>query len=138
MIKPGGTLAITSTTLKSFSELLNITKRFYKLFFLKDLDYATIAKVSFVPQTADDLCRILEENGYNILKREPLETSVTFKNYSQLYFFGTSRGWFLQVFDYINPVFNFVLKILSKKYFPISTCVNAITIIAVKNPSKKN
>lgn len=132
VVQPKGLVAITNTTLHSFPELFQITKTYYEKYFFKKLSQEAIAKSTFVPQSEDEICEKLVQNGYKVLDRQKLPTPVVFKDYDEFYYFGTSRGWFLQAFDRIPKFLNIILKQITKKHFPLKTHIDASMIIAEK------
>lgn len=132
LINPGGFISITSTTLESYPEILEKSKKLYKKIFFKDIDDKMISSVSYIPKSHKHLCSILEDHGFKIINDQLLKKKIVFNSYDEFRYFAVDRGWFLQAFDHINPISNFIIKMISKKIFPFSTHVNASIILAQK------
>lgn len=133
VLKPGGVIAITSTTLESFPEILNTIKKIHKRILLRELPEERIESYSFVPKSQKVLCESLFMHGFEVFDQKLLQTSITFQSFEEFRYFAIDRGWFLQAFDHINVVSEFILKLVTRPLFPFTTTLNASMILARKN-----
>ena len=101
-LRAGGMLAITTTTLRSFRELLAIGA--HPIFRVISLGYGispeTLEKeMPPVPRDPADLRAQLEERGFEIVEERSRTHALRFADGRALYEFGREGGWWLDLYQ---------------------------------------
>jgi SAM-dependent methyltransferase len=101
-LRPGGTFALTTTTMRSFRELLNIAA--HPIFRVISLGYGispeTVEQeLPPVPRDPDDLCAHLERGGFEVVDVRARVHPLRFRNGRALYEFGREGGWWLDLYQ---------------------------------------
>lgn len=101
-LRPGGTFAVTTTTMRSFRELLDIAK--HPIFRVISLGYGispeTVEQeLPPVPRDPDDLCAHLERGGFEVKEVRARVHPLRFKDGRALYEFGREGGWWLDLYQ---------------------------------------
>lgn len=101
-LRPGGIVAITTTTMNSFQEFLRIAQ--HPIFRVISSGYAispeTIeANLPPVPKSAAALSERLVEGGFEVLDVKTRTHPLRFKSGRALYDFGLEGGWWLDLYQ---------------------------------------
>lgn len=105
VLKPGGTFAVTTTTMNSFQELYRLS--FHPIFRIISSGYdispeTAEANLPPLPKDPADLCRRLTEGGFEVVEVRTRQHTIRFKNGRALYDFGREGGWWLDLFQRLS------------------------------------
>jgi hypothetical protein len=139
-----GTVAITTTTLRSFAELFAIAhKPIFRLFgAYYGLDPDNISsQLPPTPKDPDDLYQHLHNANFDVVGTVVTQHSLTFKNGLELFEFGFLGGWWVDLFDRIGvtrkhvPYGNVALRIcqlLGLVDWQCRTSMETVSVLARK------